>query len=196
MKDNTLPEEKLLSLIKKNDAFSFKGKDIKKGPVLGILQTFYKIVERANLNVWINKIIIISCCLSLFFLFITFAYSLLPFKGIRVRNDKAKGVKISLEKIPEEPLEFYLDQIRAKDIFNNSAIQKDGNGDILLDAIREIALVGIIRQDPVQAIIKDKKSGDIYYLKKNETIREFKILDILEGKIIIEYRGERFEVHL
>ena len=65
-----------------------------------------------------------------------------------------------------------------------------------MDGVKKMQLMGIITEEPRQAIVKDRSGDQIYYLKSGESVGEFRVVEILDGKIVVEYRGERFEIHL
>jgi hypothetical protein len=86
--------------------------------------------------------------------------------------------------------------VRKKDIFNSASFKKENNSEPVVDGLKNFGLLGIISAEPKQAIIKDKTTEEIYYLKEGENLGELKVSRILGGKIVVEYRGERFEIYL
>jgi hypothetical protein len=67
---------------------------------------------------------------------------------------------------------------------------------IVFSPDKEISLVGIILGEDPQAIIEDKRTQKIFYVKKGQFIEEFKLEDIEFGKAILSYKDRKFEIHL
>ena len=197
MKDNNLPEEKLLTLIRKSDDLAAQGLIDKKSVLAGASRRVKRIREYFARGEWLARVIIFSFILSLAFFLLSWISAYLPFNSRTETPADGRGSReMTVPKIPVLPLESYLEEINKKDIFYSSYSKKYDPRDISLDAVKNIALVGIIRDEPMQAVIKDKKSGDVFYLKKGERVGEFTLMDIQEGKVVIEYRGEMFEIYL
>ena len=194
MNNDMLPEEKLLRLIRKDDLFSLKGLSKKGGRLASRVFAFTRTLRQLIFRLGLLKIIFYCFILSLVILVLSFIYSPFRFrKRIQARVHQDLKLPIMPEEQTEKPLEFYLAEMAKVDIFN---IDFPTEGGVSLDVVKDIALVGIINEEPPKAIIKDKESGRTYFLKKGQSLGEYKLLDILEGKIIIAYRGERFEIHL
>lgn len=66
----------------------------------------------------------------------------------------------------------------------------------ITEMTRDLILMGTSFSDVPQAIVQDKKNGQTYYVSKNQFVGEIKIVDIQENKVIIEYNGDRGELHL
>ena len=64
------------------------------------------------------------------------------------------------------------------------------------DLVKQLNLVGIIAGENPQAVIEDKNTQKTYYLNKGQFLGEIQLEDILEGKIIINHKGQRFELYL
>lgn len=62
------------------------------------------------------------------------------------------------------------------------------------DLIENLCLVGIARDDELNAMIEDKKSGKTFFLKKGESFHQLKIEKILVDRVILEYEGKEFEL--
>ena len=65
-----------------------------------------------------------------------------------------------------------------------------------VDLLKDITLVGIITGANPQAVIEDKKSLKNYYVTKGQFIGQMQVEDIQEGKIIINYKGQKYELYL
>ena len=197
MRDNGLPEEKLLSLIRKSDDVSSPEPGYKKNALSKAGGSLKRIGEYLRLKAWLARMIVLSFILSLAFFLFSWVSQYLPFDS---RTDIPGDAKGSLERAEAQrgilSLEAYLGEINKKDIFYSSYPKKYDTRDVSLDAVKNMLLVGIIRDEPAQAVFKEKKSGDLFYLKKGERTGEFTLLEIQEDKVVVEYRGEMFEIHL
>lgn len=65
-----------------------------------------------------------------------------------------------------------------------------------MGSIQDLSLMGIISGDNPQAAIQDKKTQKVYYVSKGESVADFLIEDIQDGKIILGYKGQRYELRL
>jgi type II secretory pathway component PulC len=98
-----------------------------------------------------------------------------------------------------KPYEFYLEGIKSKQIFSSASRPEETArpaSAASADLIKGINLVGIISGDRPQAIIEDKIMQKTYYVAKGQFVGAFQVEDIQEGKVILSYRGERFELYL
>lgn len=102
--------------------------------------------------------------------------------------------------IEVKPLEFYTQGLGGRQIFSASALAGSAASSVIAaadsDLIKNINLVGIISGDRPQAIIEDKKTNKSYYLTKGQFIGEVKIEDIQEGKVILNHKGQAYELYL
>lgn len=98
-----------------------------------------------------------------------------------------------------QPYDFYLDGIGSRQIFTAPATSssktkvKSADKDVL---IKDMILLGIIAGDEPQVIIENKKTHKTYYLNKGEFIENFEVKDIQDGKVILDYNGEKSELYL
>jgi type II secretory pathway component PulC len=197
MKDNIPPEEKLLEIIRQGNT-AFSQTQIGDGKPRLSIAALKKIISSIPYKPYFPKAVISIFIFSLFLFLLTAAYGLLPF-GRQIRFEQGHGIGLEFgknftQKVPE--VEIYLQQIRKKDIFNSASSRKDAKSGVSVEGIKNIALLGIISEEPKQAIIKDKTTDVVYYLKESESTGEFKVFQVQDGKVIIEYRGERFEMQL
>lgn len=65
-----------------------------------------------------------------------------------------------------------------------------------LDAIKNYSLLGVIGGANPQAIIEDKKTKQTIYLQKGQSLGEFKVKDVQDGKIILESGEETAELSI
>lgn len=209
MKDNITPEEKLLRLIRKDkkiDAptgqkFSRAGLAIKRWRVgLTIKSSFFSLIQKSHSFLNPQRIILIAFAASCLYLIINLIY---PLVGLRVITlpKVAQEKNIELKERPTQepkPYEFYLEGIKERQIFTSPQAQGVANPQSGLnsDLLKDISLVGIISGENPQAVIEDKKTQKTFYLNKGQFFGELQVEDIQEGRVIINYRGERFELYL
>ena len=201
MTDNILPEEKLLKLIRgerkplqKADsvpiADSTKKPRIKLFPRNFSIPTFNKVI----------KLLLVLSFLWLILLFLQPSYTLKrtgqfntakPLKSAKAQNKEQP-------KTETKPYSFYLEGIKNRKIFSSAATEdtQKAIGTVSADLIKDINLVGIISGDEPQAVIEDKKAQKTYYLRKGQYIGELQLEDILEGKIILQFNGQNYELYL
>jgi hypothetical protein len=197
MKEHISPEEKLLEIIRKgNDGLANKKISGSKRFLLSG-RYFKKIIGSISLKRWMPGIIVSLFVFSLVLLVLSIFFAFLPpAKQLRAADGQAAGFEPAGNEAQLPAVETYIDQIRKKDIFNSASFMKDNKSDFGLDGLKNIALLGIINEEPKQAIIKDKTADQVYYLKEGEILGEFKVSQILDGKIVVEYREEKFEIYL
>jgi len=64
------------------------------------------------------------------------------------------------------------------------------------EVLGNFTLLGIITGDNNQAIIEDKILKKTFFLYKNDLFGDFKIYDIKDSVVILEYRGEKIELSI
>lgn len=200
MTDNILPEEKLLKLIRgerkplqKVDsapiADNTKKPGIKLFPRNFSIPTFNKAI----------KLLLVLSFLWLILLFLQPSYAPNKTKQLKPMAAKNLAKKISPDaKEQIKPYSFYLEGIKNRKIFSSAAAEDTQKviGTASADLIKDINLVGIISGEEPQAVIEDKKAQKTYYLKKGQYIGELQLEDILEGKIVLEFNGQNYELYL
>lgn len=195
MKDSISPEEKLLKLIRGQK----KTADLKPAIQPSISPPYPSAQNYLSLN--IKKIIWAAFVFACIYLAASFIYPLVSLKRIELLQatpEKITESKIEV-KSKARPYEFYLEGVKNRQIFGSPALKQEmGRPAIGLDTdlIKDFNLVGIISGENPQAVIEDKKVQKTYYLSKGQFIGEFQIEDIQEGKIILNYQGQKFELYL
>lgn len=193
MKKDQLPEEKLLTLIRK-DKKAFSKFTSKSKALLKIMAFFSNLIEHFILRVGAVKIMIFLLGMAVLFLILALIFPLLESpRSIKIKTPVQQTIR-QLPQVQEaKSVNFYLERISKSNIFNLASLKRRR---VPLDIFKDIALVGIISEEPPQAIIQHKKNKNTYFLKKGEMLGEYKLLEILEGKVIIEFEGEEFEIYL
>lgn len=204
MKNNISPEEKLLRLIREEKKTTpaiplphLSGSE----PKSIVKQNNFAPLLRINWNYsFINKLIPKIFIASCIYLLITFIYPHLALKKINLppaESGKTNGPALpQKEKI--KPFEFYSQAAGQRQIFEAATAQE-----IIVPAIKgeaesikDISLVGVISDENPQAIIEDKKTQKTYTVSKGQSVGDFQIEDIQEGKVILNSKGRRYEINI
>jgi type II secretory pathway component PulC len=196
------PEEKLLRLIKGEKMQSA-------APVekisIGIAAKAYSLKEKLHLSAkrYLSffspqKLILFSFIAVVIYLIILFINPLFEAKITFAELGQGKINEPIIElKQDMKPYEFYLKGIRSRKIFANaSSLESKPVSIASADLIKDINLVGIVSGEEPQAIIEDKKSQKTYYLKKSQFIGDFQVEEVLEGRIVLNYNGKKYELSL
>lgn len=183
MKDNISPEEKLLKLIRREK---------KPAPRPAI--------PKYLISAYLKKLLWFSAAVSFIYLLTSFIYPWIGLRQIKLPDaspQKMGELSLKLKKEPK-PYEFYAQAISQRQIFSNSASRESEREETAFNAdlTKDINLIGIISGENPQAIIEDKKIQKTYYLNIGQFIREFQLKDIQEGKVILNYKGQKFELYL
>jgi hypothetical protein len=101
---------------------------------------------------------------------------------------------------PVETLDSYLADVSAQSFFRLQSPDVPGGAAgaelVQNDLTKDLSLMGIISGENPQAVIEDKKGQQTLYLTKGQFISDMRVADIQENKVILEYRGKRVELHL
>ncbi len=214
MKNNLSPEEKLLNLIKGHKTSTpsslhprdtSKDKKIFSGTTGAKPNVKYSAKSFINTYLtfpYIKRLMLVLIGICFIYLVIAFIYPWFGLKEIKlpeVPDDKPKIAESGLElEKKTKPYEFYLQGLGQRQIFSANFVQEGTAASSVVDTdlIKHINLVGIISGDNPQAVIEDKKANKTYYLNKGQFIDELQIEDIKEGHIILNYKGQRYELYL
>jgi hypothetical protein len=210
MKDNIPPEEKLLRLIrgqKKNHIPVLVEGNLNalvpvkiQGSVMAQKQNFK--LEKYLPQLSTNTLILIGLIASSLYLLSAFAFPVFVSKKIVFLQEKPFNKKLeSKESIKQEEIktyDFYARGIKSKQIFGVASTQLTQNSNVTVGAnlIKDINLLGVISGANPQAIVEDKKLEKTYYVTNGQMIGEFKVENIGDGKIILNYSGQKFELSI
>lgn len=105
------------------------------------------------------------------------------------------------EKVQIPPFSYYADIISRGALLKTSLPRETRDGEMPakiapLELLKGYTLAGVITGENPQAIVEDKTSKKAYFLNKGQYLGDFKIDDIMEGKVILELKGQRFELSL
>ena len=112
---------------------------------------------------------------------------------------KQKKSLSSVSPLPEEtrPLEFYTQALKEDRLFGSMpAGQAQLPAAATAEALKDISLVGIVSGEPGQAVIEDKQAQRTYYVTKGQSVAEYQVEDIQEGKIILNRNGQKYELYI
>jgi len=98
---------------------------------------------------------------------------------------------------PVKPYSYYSKDIGSRDIFKPVVQSRKGAVDRGQQSIKEkFSLIGIIAGEELEAAIEDKGASKTYFVFKGDYIDDVLVEDILVNKVILDYRGEKFELML
>lgn len=207
MRGNISPEEKLLRLIrgsKKQDKDKSQPASIQAvthTPKAQVGPVKYRLPFEFSSPLLLTKIITASFIIACIYLLSAFLQPLLMPAKIPLADKGAKETA-EPEDMPRQdikPFEFYEQALGNRRIFASMDLQEEirpVKSGLDADLIKDISLLGIITGDNPQAIIEDKKSQKTYYVNKGQIFGEFRLEEIQEGKIILNYKGQRYELFL
>ena len=160
------PEQKLLNVIKAAQAKFRLKKELK---------IFTKI------NIALVTLIIVM--LAVFLKDIVSSNYNIPQLNVTLPPEQGEVLPAALE--PKERLNK--DEMAVKE--ERPLIPKD-------DLVKDFVLLGVVEGKRNQAVIEDKKAKKTFFLYKGDMIKEFKVYDIKDGKVILDYKGERIELKI
>ncbi len=204
MDDHTVPEEKLLRLIKKGRGQNPSGEknDEVEGTTIGteIEGKNLKAIGGKGKGFNSFKILFVLFLLAVIYFLGSICYPFLNFPTAKLEAVKQRllpAQEVKIEKNAKD-YKYYLEGIRNKQIFSGPLLQErvQAVSGQTANIIESVALVGILGDDNPQAIIEDKKSKKIYYARKGEFVGDFQVMDIQEGKVILRLGAQSFELFL
>ena len=98
----------------------------------------------------------------------------------------------------DRPFLHYQEMVRRRNIFSPITFKEDEKPEIKKKQLQAIAqslrLVGISwGREPI-VMIENKNEKKTYFLKKGDSIDQFKVKTILEDRVILDYSGELIEL--
>lgn len=116
---------------------------------------------------------------------------------------KNEGSSAKIAQPERKPYPYYADIINQHELFKVAAeeIKQPAVVDTVpqvnpLELLSNYSLAGVVSGQSPQAIIKDKKAQKTLFLGKGQSLGEFKIHDIMEGKVILDFKGQKLELSL
>ena len=130
----------------------------------------------------------------------------------RILDDYLSAEPIEYEKIdsPEvgkfnlplktlRPLEYYTSVVDKRALFKPPETSKKDPAEVPLaikQMVKNLNLVGIIKDEEYQVIIEDRRKKEIYSVYKGDFIGEIMIEDIFEDKVILNYGEDTIDLSL
>lgn len=192
---NISPEERLLKLIRgeKKAAELFP----KEGTAVFPLERVWCSQKTFGIVKWTLFVLLFAAC----------AYFIFCILRPKVYSGRFNSQKLPEESILEEELasgrdvksiDAYLKDIGDRQIFNKIALEEPSKqADVVkTDAVKDINLLGIISGDNPQAILEDKNTQKTYYLNIGQSIADFVVEDIKDGRVILNYNGAKLELYM
>lgn len=204
MKENSLPEEKLLRLIrgKKNPEVAVTG--VPGGTAIkNSLKISFFMPDAVRHLITLRRVIFFLLVLACMYLAYTFVSPLLEAKNGNFPIVSESEAVVGLDKEVKneaKPFESYLEGIQGKQIFSVGTMNTPDAGlqqaAVNAEKIKDITLMGVISGDNPQAIIEDKKLQKTFYLAPGQLIGDFKVEEIQEGKVVLSFNGQKYELYL
>ena len=214
-KQKLTPEEQLLKLIEKDNEsepaevkrgrrgfFSFNrlrnsrifsGKGIRQRLIklkLSLREPNIKIANKAFLS--LSVVLLIYSIISLIFSRFDMKKVYTNLRPMEKKQFTQKTI------IKDRPFLHYLEMARRRNIFSPIELKEEEDPAIKEKELQEITkslrLVGISWEEEPMAMIEKKGENKTYFLKKGDSIGQFKINNILEGGVILDYNGKLVEL--
>jgi len=101
-------------------------------------------------------------------------------------------------KLGIRPYEQYSRSIGSRNIFlpPQIEIEEVATGPSLDEVRASFSLLGIIAGPRYQAIIEDKRTGKSHFVYEKNSIGEATVVQIMEGSVVLEYKGQEFTLVL
>jgi len=216
MKKDISPEERLLRLIKGSprkgpgqevnqavpnliDSQRPKKSFPSKINPLGFL-TKIKSFDIYNLK-FANKVLSVLIILSLLYFvlsFVLFKPSVSLKLAPMAADNKIKDLTAPI--LEPKPYSYYANEINRRDLFQSSiysASPSASNASNLgSDITKELSLLGIVHGDKPQAIIEDQKTKKSYFLNIGDSINGLIVESIGEGKVTLDFNGQKIDLFL
>ncbi len=97
------------------------------------------------------------------------------------------------------PLEYYTSVVGKRSLFKPLETSKKGPAEVPLaikQMVKNLNLVGIVKDEEYQVIIEDRRAKKIYSVYKGDFIGEIMIEDIFEYKVILSYGEDTIDLSL
>ena len=120
-------------------------------------------------------------------------------KGQSLETLKTLGRTSPSEENSRKPYSYYAEEIEKRNIFGPSLYTETGQAPgepALKESVKDLNLLGIVTGKTPQAIIEDKKEGKTFFVNKGDAIGLLRVEEILEDKVVLNYRGERVDLVL
>lgn len=100
---------------------------------------------------------------------------------------------------PDVPaLSHYQEAVRGRHLFRAPVekAKKKVKTVTIRDLAKNLELIGVIELDRMEAIIKDKRSRQSYYVNEGSEIGELAVQSIKSNKVVLAYKDETLELQI
>ena len=195
-------DENTLKDIQRRKSLEIGSKKLKEFTFLtkqNLLEIFHKLrkgeisFSKPNLP-FLNKALIGILSIMVIYLVFDFVSAILSGNAMVSPANYVKQKEASLAKL--SPLGYYLDRIGGKDLFSPQRIA-------LVKAKAEISsgepytglkLVGVDWGGNPVALIEDTKTQKTYFVKKGESVKELKVMEIFRDRVTLRYDNKVVEL--
>jgi len=111
----------------------------------------------------------------------------LPAQGAASQESSIRGLS---------PLNYYLGEIAGKDIFNSQRIMlvKAKESDSLAQPNSGLKFVGADWGENPVVLIEDAQTGKTYFVKKGDSVKDFKVTEIFRDRAILRHGNKVLEL--
>jgi type II secretory pathway component PulC len=156
-------------------------------------------IQRFSSLKFTNQILFIFLLISLVYLILDFIITRHPQFQIPLSLPQ-KIDRVEELTFEPKPYSYYLEGIQKRELFGASEPRSTPvEGAERTGSEMELAnlnLIGIVSGVNPQAIIEEKKTNKTYFLNKGDYLGQFKVEEILPGKVILIYGDQRWELNL
>jgi hypothetical protein len=202
MSDNSLPEEKLLKLIRNKKARPQASAELPADK-----NSEPQVFPKRPSNRRLVRFRIVSANNLIFLLFLIacafYTMSLIsPFINGKEKKSleplQEEEVVSNAKTLEMKPVDFYLSEVQGRDFFHSAPAVAVERTTVAppVDPLKDLKLIGVIAGDEPQAIVEDKKNQKTIYLRKGQFIGDLQVEDIQEGKIILKGQDGKLELYL
>ncbi|MFH1504286.1 MAG: hypothetical protein ABIH08_02715 [Candidatus Omnitrophota bacterium] len=214
-KERPTPEEQLLELIEDDSGANLLKRRRKKSFFFGAggIKTFFislkirtlskiaklKTTARGPGLKTLNRIAAAFCVII-----VIYSVSDFMFRGANIKRVYKKLQAVTYEELQEEPIVvprsflYYLEMVQRRNIFSPVALQGEKKPEIQAVDLAKLAVglrvVGISWSKAPVAMIEDTTIKKTYFLKKGDTVNQFKIEDVLRDRVVLSYGGKTLEL--
>jgi len=164
-----------------------------------LLETFCRLrkgeipFSKPNLP-FLNKALIGILSIMIIYLVFDFVSTILPRNAVVLPATYVEEKETSLAKL--SPLGYYLDRIGGKELFNSQRIElvKAKGGVLPEEPHAGLKLVGVDWGGNPVALIEDTKTQKTYFVKKGESVKDLKVMEIFRDRVKLRYDNKVVEL--
>jgi hypothetical protein len=151
----------------------------------------------------VNIVLLFSMVILAVYLIVNFTISLNNLKQMAdLKFDIEKNIQPGTYKEASllKPASYYLGKVKTRDIFSMvkkkqaNAVKSPSSSAGILEVVGHLKLVGISWSADPDVMIEDTKAKRTHFLKKGDSIDNIKLEEVYKDKVVLEYKGEKFEL--